>query len=156
MGAGYERSGKHDLPKWWTDLAWPALEKAKYGDVAVKASAHAGRKSAWDSSAITKFKLGTAGRTRELANGISYALGIPQPFFTARSEEEAKSMTGIMRAFDSTVNVTNGQAGRLKALDALEDAERRSALDQTDHVTSADDERAAGRRRTGRTPRRRT
>lgn len=157
MGASPERT-RHDLPKWWTDLAWPLLEKKEtnYADVAAMASKYAGRKSPWGGTAITKFKQGTAGRTRELANAISHALKIPQPYFEARSPKESRAITELMSAFDPTVNMTVGQTTRLEALDSLEDEERRAALDQRDRITSADDERAVGSRRTRRPPRRRS
>ena len=86
----YERAGQSDIPDWWMDLATERIKSANNADVAAAASSHAGRTSAWTGDAISKFFLYGTGRTRELTNGISHALGIPPPFFTARSAEEAE------------------------------------------------------------------
>ena len=134
----YERAGKPKLPQWWTDLAFPALQDADYGEVAEKASKYAGRKSPWKRDAISKFVSGVA-RTRELANGISHALGIAQPFFTARSEQESKAIKNLMEAFGPTL--TPDQQSRLQVLDELGDEDEMSAIDQTHDVESIDDDK---------------
>lgn len=140
----YERTGKPQLPSWWTDMAWPRLKDANYGEVAAKASIVAGRESPWRGDSITKFVQGTA-RTRELANGISRALGIPQPFFTARSEREARALQAVMETTEPLIS--SEQEAKLHALDQAAEAERRAAIDQTAPVHSADDKgRVAGRR----------
>ena len=151
----YERSGKPTLPDWWTRIAFPLLKAADYGQVAAKASVYAGRQNPWRGDAISKFVSGTA-RTRELANGISRALGIPQPFFTARSEKEAIAISAVMEASEAS-ELNPEQRARLEVLDQVADSERRSAIDQTLPIQSADDdERRTGRRRTRRTTRQRS
>lgn len=130
------------------------LEEADNKTVAAKASIHAGRSSPWGGDAISKFISGSA-RTRELANGISFALGIPQPFFTARSEKEAIAMAAVMEAFGPT-ELNPDQRAKLQALDELGEAERRAAIDQTVPVHSADDERRNGRGRARRATRQRS
>jgi hypothetical protein len=145
----YERKGKPQLPDWWTDLAFPLLDKASYKSIATHASAHACRESPWTASAISKFVSGAA-RTRELANGISYALGIPQPFFTARSEKEAKALTAVMEASEPLLS--EEQRARLRELDLFgtDAAPALPEADQTPEIQFRDDE---GKTRRGRTRR---
>lgn len=138
MGRTYERSGKPNLPRWWTDLVFPKLEQVDYAELAAAASAFAGRASPWKRDAITKFKTGAA-RTRELANGISLALGIPQPYFEARSEKESQAMRAVMELGNPPSEVSKDQDAKLAALDVAGDRERRAAIDQTRRVPSADE-----------------
>lgn len=147
-----ERLGKAKLPGWWTDLAFPKLEAAKYADVAKRASILAGRKSAWTPSAISRFVSGEA-TTRELANAISSVFEIPQPYFEARSAAESKAIKGIMDMNPAEPNPE--QEAKLRALDQAGEVERRFAIDQTDPLQSKD-ERTSGRRRAGRITRRRS
>ena len=92
----YERSGKVRVPEWWLAKVLPLLDhpSVKLADVARAASRHAGRTSPWKTDAISKFATGTV-RTIELTNGISAALGVVQPFFTAPTEAAASAMSLI-------------------------------------------------------------
>ena len=91
-----ERKSRVEVPTWWLEKAIPLLDSpmVNHADVARVASAHAGRKNPWGSSAISKFKDGT-GRTVALTNGISVALQIPQPFLVAPTEFAAREMSAI-------------------------------------------------------------
>src|SRR6185436_15504109 len=93
----YERSGKVNPPQWWLDKVLPLLDdpSIKHSDIAQAASRHAGRTSPWKGDAISKFASGTV-RTIELANGISAALKVVQPFFTAPTEAAASAMSVIV------------------------------------------------------------
>lgn len=156
MARTYERAGKPSLPKWWTDVVFPRLKDkdVDYGEIAAKASIYANRKSAWKRDAISKFVSGSA-RTRELANGISLALGVDQPYFTARSAKESCAIKAVMDAVEGpTVNPE--QQARLIALDQAGEGERKSAIDQSQAILSQDDEGTSGRGRVGRTTRRRS
>ena len=139
MGGTYERTGKPTLPKWWTDVVFPILEKpgVDYTDLAKRASIFAGRTSPWKRDAISKFKSGAA-RTRELANGISLALGIPQPYFEARSPKESKAIAAVMLAAEGP-QTTPDQDAKIALLNQISDEERRSASDQTRPVPSRDE-----------------
>lgn len=152
MGRGYERTGKPTLPKWWTDLVFPMLEKKenRYEDIAERASEHAGRTSYWDSSSISKFKTGKV-QTRELANGISYALGVPFPYFEARTPEEAEAFMAARKLYDAA-QPSSERYVKLLTTDELAERERRSALDQSDPVPS-NNERSTQRGRPRRSPR---
>lgn len=151
MGHTYERSGKPNLPDWWTKLAFPKFEEVDYAELAAKASKYAGRTSPWKRDAITKFKTGAA-RTRELANGISLALGIPQPYFEARSEKESQAISAVMELGNPPSDVSRDRDAKLAALDVAADREKRAAIDQTRRVPS-DDERTSRRGRARRTTR---
>jgi hypothetical protein len=157
----YERSGRPDLPGWWTSIVFSLLRKQEdregnhmdFAAVARIASEYAGRRSAWKGDAISKFISGAA-RTRELANGISHALGVAQPFFTARSENEAKAIEALM-ASSGSVAISPIQSGRMQAADEAVMQDRALRNDQTDLVVS-EDERAAKHRRSRRTSRERS
>jgi hypothetical protein len=150
----YERQGRPDLPKWWTDLAFPLIRAGDNKQIAARASIYAGRKKAWGGDAISKFVSGVA-RTRELANGISRALGVPQPFFEARTAKESEAISAVMELAAST-GPTPEQQRRLMLLDQLKDEEQRSANGQTERVSSKNEARGHGRRRAGRATRGRT
>lgn len=154
MAGSYERSGKPKLPDWWTRLAFPLLESddVDFGDVAAKASEFVGRQSAWKRDAISKFKSGVA-VTRELANGISHALGIPQPFFEARSPGEAAAIMAVMRITPPTTTNPD-QLGKAEAAAQGAEAVAKELFDQIAPVQSAHEGRT-GSRRTGRPARRR-
>lgn len=139
MSGTYERTGKPQLPKWWTDVVFPLLEKSgvDYGELAEKASIFAGRTSHWKRDAISKFKSGAA-RTRELANGISMALGVPQPYFEARSQDESKAISALMVAVGG-VQTTPDQDAKIALLNQAADKERAAVSDQTREVSSRDE-----------------
>lgn len=155
MAHTYERSGKPKLPGWWTERVFPILERSDvdFGELAAKASRFAGRASPWKRDAISKFKNGVA-QTRELANGISLALGVPPPYFEARSEKEAKAIQALLEATGPSA-ITADQQGKLVVLDQASEAERRSAIDQTRGVPS-NNEGTPRRGGIGRTARRRS
>lgn len=89
----YERAGRLKIPQWWLDLALAKLDQPgiRGVDVAARASAFVGRRKPWDASAISKFKAGH-GRTMQMVEGLSFALGIVRPFFTASTETAANVM----------------------------------------------------------------
>ena len=126
-----ERMSKLDPPRWWLDKALPLLRSpsVKHADVAREASLHVGRRKHWTPSAISKFIDGT-GRTFALANGISAALRIPQPFFVAPSEKVASEMLAVLK---------REQANATEALNALDGAFAREI-----HKTALDADRARG------------
>lgn len=94
-----ERSSNVEIPEWWLSKALAMLRSpgVRLADVARDASLHAGRGSAWDKSAISKFIKPGTGRTVALTNGISAALKIPPPFFTAMDEQAAVDMQQAMQ-----------------------------------------------------------
>lgn len=102
MGRSYERSGKPELPVWWTSVAWKRLDEdgRSYSEIAREASRIAGRESPWGGTAISKLKDGSA-VTRELANALSDVLELPRPYFDARSEAEARAMMAAQNLHDS-------------------------------------------------------
>jgi hypothetical protein len=153
MPPRYERAGKPKLPTWWTELVFPLLESGDVdlAEIAALASKFAGRRSPWKRDAISKFKSGSA-RTRELANGISYALNVPCPYYEARSPAEANAFMGIMRLYDASAQTNPDQQVKLLAADQMAERERRSAIDQTLPVPS-DDERSPRRGRSRRASR---
>lgn len=89
-----ERMSTLQLPDWWLRKATAAIQSpgTNQEDIARVASAHAGRKKPWGSSAITRFVRNGVGRTVALTNGISHALNIPPPFFVAIDELAAIEM----------------------------------------------------------------
>ncbi len=149
MARSPERLGKPTLPKWWTEIVFPLLENpdVDYGVLAEKASIFASRTSPWKRDAISKFKSGAA-RTRELANGISMALGVPQPYFEARSPKESEAISALMLAVGGTPT-TPDQDAKIALLNDVGDKERAAASDQTRRVPSRDE----GTSRRGRTRR---
>jgi hypothetical protein len=154
MSHTYERSGKPKLPAWWVAVVFPLLEKVDHAVIANLASQYAGRKSPWKRDAISKFKSGAA-RTRELANGISLALGVPQPYFEARSAKESQAIAAVMELSGTPSEITPEQRGKLAALDQAAEAARVSTVDQSKPVLS-DDEGTHRRRRTRRSTGRRS
>lgn len=158
MTKKYERMSKDDVPGWWLDKVLPLLDgpSTKAADVARDASAHAGRTSPWTPSAISRFKDGI-GRTVALTNGISAALQVPQPFFTAPTERAAAEILQIVKREQAHAEeerkkrqVVDGVA-RGAIHTAMVDSERKRT------VMSVDDGAQSGRgERTGRASRRRT
>lgn len=147
-----ERKSRVQVPLWWLEIALPKLDSpdTNLADVARVASDHAGRKKAWDSSAISKFKTGE-GRTVALTNGISHALGIEQPFFTAPTEIAAKQMALIIQADEDG---RRGQAHKttidqaLPVMDGVADEAIRHGLVDADvrrGVVSSDNGDQSGR-----------
>ena len=114
MSGTYERAGKPKLPKWWTDIVWPIIDGKDIdrAELAKKASEHMGRKSPWKSDAISKFRSGVA-VTRELANGISKALGEPQPYFEARSPAESRAMEHVQVLHDAASGIARLDPGTI-------------------------------------------
>lgn len=105
-----ERMSKVEIPAWWLAKAIPLLESpsVKHREIARAASIHAGRRNAWDASAISKFKEGI-GQTVALTNAISAVLQIPPPFFTAPTERGASEMLMIVRR-EQALSVADGVA----------------------------------------------
>lgn len=145
-----ERMSKVEIPAWWLAKAMPLLNSptVKLADVARAASAHAGRSNPWDQSAISKFKDGV-GRTVALTNGISEALRIPPPFFTAPTEQAASEMYVILqRERERTLSIADGVADAAFR-DGLVDAGRARGAHSFDGAKRGPGERSR-RARSGR------
>lgn len=123
-----ERAGRLAIPRWWLDLAFARLERpgTKSADVARLASEHVGRRKPWDVSAISKFKAG-CGQTMQMIDGLSFALGIARPFFTAPTEGAAVLMSEIERLSNATL-LSTPVAHKLALADATVDKEVRNAI----------------------------
>jgi|SRR5882757_1600052 len=114
-----EISGSPEIPEWWLSKAIPMLDSPgiKNADIARAASRFAGRSDGhqWRYDSISKFKAGI-GRSVALTNGISAALGIPPPFFTASSEKAASVMFAVallaQAELDAALEVIDGVAAR--------------------------------------------
>jgi hypothetical protein len=122
--AKYERSGKVRVPQWWLDKVLPLLDdrSINYAEIARLASRHAGRRSPWGASAISKFASGEV-RTIELTNGISAALAVVQPFFVAPNEAAASAMTVIVKREHGYADAMHQ---KLSVFDRVADKELRS------------------------------
>lgn len=148
-----ERSGRAKIPQWWLDKVLPMLNdrSIRLADVAEAASRHAGRKSAWGRDAISKFATGI-GQTVELANGISAALHVPQPFFTAPSETAASAMALIVER-EREPPYDDYDRRNLAAYDSSHAREMKSVGSGMSHsaaVGSSDGEEGARGKRSGR------
>lgn len=153
MGASYERLGRPKLPEWWTDLAWRKVDQDERNltELAKAASRIAGRTNAWGGDAISKMRAGSS-VTRELANALSAVLGIPQPYFEARSPAESRAISALMESRDdATVPSTNNPetiSRRSRIFSALDNTVD-DARGQNDPVESSDERspRSLGSRR---------
>jgi hypothetical protein len=156
-----ERMDAPDVPTWWLEKVLPLLDSPAVdpAEVARHASIHAQRQSPWTANSISKFKSGT-GRTVALVNGISSALQIPQPFFTAPTEAAAVEMAQIVRSakpqakpqLDAPVEklaVVDGVAAReIRA--AKVDADRKRTVGSTNHAEKSGSGERNGRAGRGR------
>ncbi len=156
----YERSGKARVPQWWLDRVLPILNSRniRYEDLAREASRHAGRSSPWRGDAISKFASGEV-RTIELTNGISAALGVVQPFFTAPTEATASAFNlALKRAQDHEDKTRHPDQDQLLSVtdELADEAIRRGVVDvkRSAAVLSSDHGDKSGRggraRRSGR------
>lgn len=118
-----ERAGNPELPEWWLAKAIPLLDSPsiKNADIARAASQFAERPAGheWRSDAISKFKDGI-GRSVALANGISQALGVPPPFFTAPTERAASEMLAVARRAQEELAVQRRDEERASSLKVID------------------------------------
>lgn len=93
-----ERRSSVSVPEWWIDRAFTLIDEAKdtLDVIAQRASVAAQRKNPWGGDAISKYRQGV-GRTVDLTNALSAALGIVRPFFTAPTESAATIIAEIVR-----------------------------------------------------------
>lgn len=126
--AKYERSGKTQVPQWWLDKVIPILDRTTMtnDEIARRASEYIGRASPWKGDAISKFKEGQV-RTIELTNGISAALQVPPPFFTAPTEEAAIQMTLVVKQYTQDEVAQDVSERKLSTYDGVAAGEQRAA-----------------------------
>lgn len=138
-------------PDWWHAEAKRIIERDWHGkraELAVKASAAAGRSKPWDSTRITKY-LSQDNMTLRLTMGLAEAIGIPSPVIEARSMEEAGALKQRAKSFDPVEKTIPDKDAKittvLHGLDSLVEAKK----DQTKPVRSSDERspRGPGHRR---------
>lgn len=146
-----------DLPSWWMIKVREIVEDRKetMGESLVELGAlladAVGRPTAWNHSSVSRF-LNEDNPTVDMAEAFVALLGIPRPFFTPRSMEEALAMQQVARRYDAK-QLTTDQVQRIAAVDQALGAAEREIKDQTHPLESQDEVRGGGSRRVGRSVR---
>lgn len=132
-----------DLPSWFMDKVRAIADERKaamgesLGDLAVLLTAAVGREPAWDHSSVSRF-LSEETLTTTMAIAFARVFGIPEPFYTPKSFDEALSMQQVARRYEGNA-FTPDQKRRLALVDAHAAAAEDDAKGQTRGVTSKDE-----------------
>lgn len=145
-----------NLPPWFLSKVREIVDERKeslsesLGELGELLAEAVGRPDAWDHSAVSRF-LNEEVTTVPMAEAFAVLLGIPRPFYTARSFDEGLALQQVSRRYD-TRGPTPDQARRLATADQVLESAEEDARDQTRGVRSKD-EGASRRGRTGRAAR---
>jgi hypothetical protein len=107
------------------------------GDLAALLTEAVGREPAWDHSSVSRF-LSEETLTVLMATAFARVFGIPEPFFTPKSFDEALSMQQVARRFEGKA-LTPDQQRRLALVDSHAAQAMEEAKDQTRGVGSKDE-----------------
>jgi adenylate kinase family enzyme len=146
------RANGVDLPEWWLEKVRELVDERNESMVQLgKALADVvGRHEPWSHSIVSRF-LRNRNTTIDMAEAFVALLGIPRPFFVARSMDEALSYEQVSRRYGAP-RLNPEQQRRLATVDQVVEAAQEEADDQTRKVSSKD-ERAPRSGRSGRAAR---
>lgn len=157
---GKTRAKGVDLPSWWMDKVRAIVDDRKkdLGESLVelgdRLASAVGRPQAWNHSSVSRF-LSENNPTIDMAEAFAELLGIPKPFFTPRSFDEALSLQQVSRRYDAK-QLNPDQERRLDKVDRALDAAEAEVRGQRQGVGSQDEGRVGRGRRVGRSDRSRS
>lgn len=143
-----ERGDSIDIQSWWMDLVNEMVDKRpeKLVEIGARVAELVGRKAAWDHGAVRRF-LDNEVTTREMAIGFSRFLGIPQPYYDARTPAEAFDLQRVHDRYSQPSESNPDKVRKLSVLDQAADVAEEEIDRHMERVESPDDERTSGRRR---------
>lgn len=147
-----ERGDRIELPAWWLLRVQEIFSARKENQTAVgkQLAAAVGRARAWDHGAVSRFLDGKV-TTREMADAFALIYGLPPPYFTPRSIEEALDFQGVAMRHGSPANDEKQQRtvnDRVRTVREMLKATEESVEDHTRSLESTD--AVEGRHRSGR------
>lgn len=146
---GKPRAKGANVEDWWMIMVRKIVEGRKedlgetLSDLGVALAEAVGRDEAWNHGSVSRF-LGERNITADMAAAFSKLFGIPQPFFSARSEEEALALQQVSRRYDDKP-LNPDQKQRRGELDQALDAAEVEVRGQSSGVVSTDEARGGGR-----------
>ncbi len=134
-------------PAWWIEKVRDLVEKmdVSLGDLGRDLADAVGREEAWDHSSVSRF-LTEKNMTAPMADAFALLLGIPRPFYEARTLDEAFALQSVAKRYDSAA-VNPEQTRRLAVADQVVESEVELVRDRTRPVKS--DNEGTGRRGRG-------
>jgi hypothetical protein len=133
------------LPEWWLVRVRELVDERgeNMTQIGIALAAQIGRDEIWDHSAVSRF-LNNKVTTQPMAEAFAQLLGLPRPFYLARTLDEAIALQAVALRYDP-----KPASSRLSAVDQVAETLEAEARDQSRGVASVD-ERSGRRGRAGR------